>query len=132
MARSLYALLNRRFGPPQDGATRRDFLKLTLASGAGLLLSNLDSAAQGRARARVGKRVIVVGAGLAGLAASISQRVPVPVICSVEAGVLAISALMRLKLSRPAMGSHARTPPVESIGLDPALAALLGGAAFPG
>jgi monoamine oxidase len=70
MARSLYALLQRRFGRPQNGVTRRDFLKLTLAGGAGLLLSNLDSAAWGKERSRAGKRVVVVGAGFAGLAAA--------------------------------------------------------------
>lgn len=70
MARSLYALLQRRFGRPQDGVTRRDFLKLTLASGAGLLLSNLDGAAWSNERSRAGKRVVVVGAGFAGLAAA--------------------------------------------------------------
>ncbi|MBI3799422.1 MAG: FAD-dependent oxidoreductase [Deltaproteobacteria bacterium] len=68
MARSLYAMLHRRFGPPQDGVTRREFLKVTLVAGAGLLLSNLDGAAWGKARTRAGKRVVVVGAGFAGLA----------------------------------------------------------------
>lgn len=67
MARSLYALLHRRFSPPQAGVTRREFLKITLASGAGLLLSNLNFA-WGKASSRVGKRVVVVGAGFAGLA----------------------------------------------------------------
>lgn len=68
MARSLYAQLHRRFGPWQDGVTRRDFLKLTLASGAGLLLSNLKGMAWGEERSRSGKRVVVVGAGFSGLA----------------------------------------------------------------
>jgi len=67
MARSLYALLQRRFGPRQDGVTRREFLQLTLASGAGLLLSSLTGAAWGKEGSRAGKRVVVVGAGFAGL-----------------------------------------------------------------
>lgn len=68
MARSLYALLHQRFGPRQNGIARREFLKITLASGAGLLLSNLNLAAWGKVGSRAGKRIVVVGAGFAGLA----------------------------------------------------------------
>ncbi|HEV7266064.1 MAG TPA: aspartate/glutamate racemase family protein [Falsiroseomonas sp.] len=74
------------------------------------------SAAQDRAEA-----VILGGAGLAGLAARLEGRVPVPVICSVEAGVrAAIAVLGQAPSGRPA---HA---PVETVGLSPALAARLG------
>lgn len=110
----------------------------TLAPSGAEIAANPDKALDALAAAcqdavtRGADVVILGGAGLAGLAASIAPRVPVPVICSVEAGVLAVTALMRLGLAQPARGSHARTPSVESIGLDPALAALLGGAAFPG
>jgi Asp/Glu/hydantoin racemase len=65
--------------------------------------------------------VILGGAGLAGLAARLAPRVPVPVICSVEAGVrAAIAALGR--------GPAGLLPhrPVETVGLSPALARLLG------
>jgi Asp/Glu/hydantoin racemase len=65
--------------------------------------------------------VILGGAGLAGMAARLAGRVPVPVICSVEAGVReAIAALG----GKPAgLVPHG---PVETIGLSPALARLLG------
>jgi allantoin racemase len=65
--------------------------------------------------------VILGGAGLAGLAARLAARVPVPVLCSVEEGVrAAIAAIGR--------GPAGLIPhqPVESIGLSPALAARLG------
>jgi Asp/Glu/hydantoin racemase len=66
--------------------------------------------------------VILGGAALAGLAARIQPAVPVPVLCSVEAGALAALAA----------GSAGRCtqsgPTVESTGLSPALAKLLGSA----
>ncbi|PWS37035.1 Asp/Glu racemase [Falsiroseomonas bella] len=65
--------------------------------------------------------VILGGAGLAGMAGRLADRVPVPVICSVEAGVReAITALG----GKPA-GLVPHTP-VETVGLSPALARLLG------
>jgi monoamine oxidase len=67
MARSLFALLNRRYGPKIDGATRREFLQATLAASAGLLLSNRFGFALPQARASA-PRVAVIGAGFAGLA----------------------------------------------------------------
>jgi len=67
MSRSLFAVLNRRFGPKVDGLTRREMLKATLATGAGLLLSNRIAFGQDRPK---GKRVVVVGAGFGGLAAA--------------------------------------------------------------
>src|SRR5262245_51398653 len=57
MARSLFALLNRRYGPKIDGATRREFLKATLAASAGLLLSRSELFAQ--TPKKVGLRVAV-------------------------------------------------------------------------
>ncbi|WP_372618273.1 aspartate/glutamate racemase family protein [Falsiroseomonas sp.] len=65
--------------------------------------------------------VILGGAGLAGLAAKLDGRVPVPVICSVEAGVRAVIAALGQRPTRPL--PHA---PVETVGLGPALAARLG------
>lgn len=72
MSRSIYRTLNRQFGPRPDAFTRRQMLQAALGVGAGLLLSGpvlgmgrrLGRPAQG------GKRVVVVGAGLAGLAAA--------------------------------------------------------------
>src|SRR5690606_11195940 len=59
----LFAQLQRRFRP-ELAAGRRDFLKLTAAAGAGLLLSNRLSFA----RSKTGRRVVVIGAGFSGLA----------------------------------------------------------------
>jgi len=65
-------------------------------------------------------RVILGGAGLAGLASRLAPRVPRPLICSVEAGTRAV--LMALR-----GGSSRRTAPtpVETIGLTPGLATRL-------
>jgi monoamine oxidase len=68
MSMSLYTRLARRFAPERFEVSRRDLLKGTLAASAGLLLSNC-----GMWRDPVGlqlgaKKVIVIGAGFAGLA----------------------------------------------------------------
>jgi allantoin racemase len=66
--------------------------------------------------------VILGGAALAGLAARIQPAVPVPVLCSIEAGahaVLAAADAGRCATSAPA---------VDSIGLSPSLEKLLGSA----
>jgi len=65
MSRSIYARLTRRFAPGREGPTRREVLKASLALGATMLLSRGGLLAQGK-----GKRVVVVGAGFAGLAAA--------------------------------------------------------------
>src|SRR5262245_61191617 len=66
--------------------------------------------------------VILGGAGLAGLAARVQGSVPVPVICSVEAGT-------RAALAAGDKGRDVRAPPaVGNVGLSVALAKLLGGA----
>ncbi len=63
--------------------------------------------------------VILGGAALAGLAARLQDAVPVPVLCSIEAGTRAVIAAGR-------QGNGQRTTPtVDSIGLAPALAGLL-------
>ena len=65
-----YTKLQRRFGKPHDGLTRREMLQATLAASAGLLLSGSGAFAQ----AKPGKRVIVVGAGFSGLAAAFELK----------------------------------------------------------
>ncbi|MFO0839736.1 MAG: NAD(P)/FAD-dependent oxidoreductase [Phycisphaerae bacterium] len=67
MPGSLFALLNQRFGRPIDPLTRRGFLRATLAASAGVLLSDRLGAAQAQPAGKR-KRVVVVGAGFAGLA----------------------------------------------------------------
>lgn len=66
MTRSIYARLMQRYEPERFNASRRDMLKLTLAAAGGLLLSGPAFARATRGSA--GKRVVVLGAGLSGLA----------------------------------------------------------------
>lgn len=73
MSRSLYARLNRKFGPRVDVATRREFLRATLAASAGLLLSQTLAFAQ-PARRPSAKRIVIVGAGFSGLACAHELR----------------------------------------------------------
>src|SRR5688500_2373664 len=70
MSRSLYASLSRRFGRDTDGISRRELMKRALAASAGILISGCKSGGSrgGLFSPRVGKRVVVVGAGFAGLA----------------------------------------------------------------
>ena len=72
MSRSIFARLSRRYGRRVTAATRRDFLKATLAASSGLMLSNMTGCcapapqnAQPRADA---KHIVILGAGFAGLA----------------------------------------------------------------
>ena len=68
MAHSLFAVLRGRFGQPVDAPTRREFLRVSLATGGALLLSGPGAlAAPGKP---VGKSVVVIGAGFGGLAAA--------------------------------------------------------------
>ena len=70
--------------------------------------------------------VILGGAGLAGLAEQIAG-VPVPVLCSVAAGARAAAAAAALGPRKAERGSLAAPPPVETVGLSPALAGRMGG-----
>lgn len=65
--------------------------------------------------------VILGGAALAGLAARLQPRVSIPLLCSVETGMQAVIAAAR----QPRLGSPSEWPPVQSVGLSPALEALL-------
>lgn len=68
MSISLFARLNHRFGTPVDIEQRRRFLKTSAAVTAGVVLSG-SSFAHARNFA-AGKRVVIIGAGFAGLAAA--------------------------------------------------------------
>jgi monoamine oxidase len=70
MSRSLYARLGRRFAPERFDPSRRDALKAALATGAGLLLTGCATPGS----ARWNRRVVVIGAGLAGLACAAELR----------------------------------------------------------
>src|SRR6516164_2149525 len=65
MGRSLFAILNERYGNPPDPGTRREMLRDSIAIAGGVLLSQSHV---GGTQKPVGKRVLVIGAGLAGLA----------------------------------------------------------------
>jgi monoamine oxidase len=71
MSRSLFARLARRYGPRVDPAQRREFLRATLAASAGLLLSSRPAGALARLATR---RIVVVGAGFAGLACAFELK----------------------------------------------------------
>lgn len=71
--------------------------------------------------------VILGGAGLAGLAARIADRVPVPVIDSLGAAVAAAQSLAALRPAKPSTGSLAAPPAVETVGLSAPLARLMSG-----
>ncbi|GMU81088.1 MAG: monoamine oxidase [Planctomycetota bacterium] len=68
MSRSLFAALRRKYGPKDNGISRREMLRLSALAGAGLLLSTSAPARVLGAGSRLNKRsVVVVGAGFAGL-----------------------------------------------------------------
>ena len=69
--------------------------------------------------------VVLGGAGLAGLARPIAPRLPIPVICSVEAGMRA--ALAAASGRDPGLGKPAPMIGVPSVGLSSGLARLLAG-----
>lgn len=69
--------------------------------------------------------VILGGAGLAGLAPRIAEQVPVPLVDSLVACVRMAELLATIGEKKSEMGSYARTPPVESVGLRAQLADLL-------
>ncbi len=68
---NLFQLLDRRFGPSDNGISRRDMLRASVAAGAGLLLSQTIAHA---ANWQAGKRVIVVGAGFGGLSTAFELK----------------------------------------------------------
>ena len=72
MPRSIYSSCRSRFRPPIDRLTRREFVQESLAVGAGMLLSTRATATTRRTVRE--RRVIVVGAGFAGLACALELR----------------------------------------------------------
>jgi Asp/Glu/hydantoin racemase len=81
------------------------------------------------AAAEGAKAVILGGAGLVGLAERLRPEVPVPVICSLEAGMAAVVAAVRGAPDKPVSGDFAPTPPVPTVALSDRLAALMEGRA---
>jgi len=68
MSRSLYARRAHCYGQQAGGPSRREVLEAALAGAAGLLIGGCGSGGFGLSSRRVGKRIIVVGGGFAGLA----------------------------------------------------------------
>ena len=90
-----------------------------IARDPGSALDSLVAACNACANHDGAESVILGGAGLAGLAAEVQGAVPVPVICSVEAGT-------RAALAMRDRGRHVRSPlTAGSVGLSIALAKLL-------
>jgi Asp/Glu/hydantoin racemase len=69
--------------------------------------------------------LIFAGAPLAGLAHRVRDRLPVPLVDPVAAAVKQAEALIALRPRKAALGSFARPAPKPSIGLPPALAAMM-------
>jgi allantoin racemase len=67
--------------------------------------------------------VILGGAPLAGLAAKVKDRIPVPVVDQVQAAVKQAEMLVALGVRKATAGTFRRPSPKATTGLDPALAA---------
>lgn len=66
--------------------------------------------------------VILAGAPLAGLAAKVRDRIPVPVVDQMAAAVKQAEALVTLGVRKATAGTYRRPAPKATIGLPPALA----------
>ncbi|WP_237180565.1 aspartate/glutamate racemase family protein [Roseomonas haemaphysalidis] len=87
-----------------------------------MLLQEIDSLVAEGADA-----VVLGGAALAGMAARLGPRAPVPLLDGIACAVKQAEALVALNLPRPRAGSVAPVAGRDSKGLSPALAALLRG-----
>ncbi len=70
--------------------------------------------------------IVLGGAGLAGIAAMIADRVSVPLVDSVTAVIKTAEARVAMAASKPRSGSYAAAPSTATVGLSPHLTALLG------
>ncbi|MEZ5935647.1 MAG: aspartate/glutamate racemase family protein [Alphaproteobacteria bacterium] len=70
--------------------------------------------------------ILLLGAVLAGAPRRLQAALPVPLIDGITSGVGQLELLVRMKLSKPAVGSLAHPGPRELTGMDPALDDLLG------
>jgi Asp/Glu/hydantoin racemase len=90
-------------------------------------LDGLAATCSEAARDDGAEAVILGGIGLAGLAERIADRVPVPLIDNVVAGVRMAEAAAGLGVAKAKAGSFAPTTAVKTIGLSAPLAALIEG-----
>ena len=70
--------------------------------------------------------VVLCGAAMAGMAEKLKAEVPVPLVDGIASGVPLCEMLVRLGTVAPQRGSLLSPAGRETVGLDPALAALLG------
>jgi len=98
-----------------------------IAAHPGALLDGLVAACSDAAREDRAEAVILGGLGLAGLAEQIADRVPVPVIDNVVAGVRVAEAAAALGAEKPKTGSFAPATPIKTTGLSAPLASLIEG-----
>ena len=71
--------------------------------------------------------IVLAGAPLTGLASAVRERIPVPVVDGVQAALKQAEALAALRPRKATAGSFRRPGPKSTIGLAPALAALIEG-----
>lgn len=103
--------LDEGFGPVADVQEEKEAALVALAG-----RSALDDGAD---------CVILAGAPLAGLAARVTDRVPVPLVDQVQAAVKLAEAIAALAPRKASAGGFRRPSPKPSTGLPPALAARL-------
>jgi allantoin racemase len=116
-----HGLSTRLSGLEGVAATPQDAVRNPMAVEA-MVLEAIDRLVAGGADA-----VVLGGAALAGMAARIGARAPVPLLDGIACAVKQAEALVALALARPQAGSVAPVAKRDSSGLSPALAALLRG-----
>jgi allantoin racemase len=89
-------------------------------------VDRLVAAAASELAARDGAEAVVLcGAAMAGMPARIRAEVPVPVLDGIACGVPMLEMLVRMGVAKARAGSLATPPARPTLGLSPALAALL-------
>jgi allantoin racemase len=103
-----------------------------LGSDAGAVYGDLEGSARAITTAACllaeedhAEAVVLIGAVMAGMPARIADRVPVPVLDGIAAGVGLCEMLVRLQAAKPRAGSLAHPGPRPTVGLAGPLAALL-------
>jgi allantoin racemase len=69
--------------------------------------------------------VVLSGAAMAGMARTLAERVPVPLVDGIACGVAMAEALVRIGFRKAREGSYAAPSARETVGLSPELARLL-------